>query len=228
MIAEATPGTYELTEENVGTRFALVAFRTFVDVNDPEDIAKAHAAQDGLTATGGGTGPFKAPEWNLESLEAARKAVNDLAAVTGFDARFAFGGPEDVRPVDFLVGAVAGWGGLPPTSAMYLIESVAANDGKIPHSVTAKDVPVDAFWSVTVYNADGYLEANALNRNSFNNVTAEPDDDGSVTLNFGGCDDGRINCIPITPGWNYTIRLYEPAPEIISGEWSFPDIVPVQ
>ena len=71
--SEATPGTYELTEENVGSRFAFVAFRTFADVTDPADIAAAHAAQDAIAITGGGDGPFEAPDWNLDQLDMARK-----------------------------------------------------------------------------------------------------------------------------------------------------------
>ena len=58
MFAEATPGTYELTEDLVGTRFAWVSIRTFVDVSNPDDIAKVHAAQDALEISGGGTGPI--------------------------------------------------------------------------------------------------------------------------------------------------------------------------
>jgi hypothetical protein len=98
----------------------------------------------------------------------------------------------------------------------------------MPHAVTAKDVSVGEFWSITVYNADGYLEANDLNRNSYNNVTAEKSDDGSITIHFGGCSDGRINCIPITPGWNYAIRMYEPHKEILDGSWTFPSIEPLK
>jgi hypothetical protein len=153
--------------------------------------------------------------------------LNDVAAV-GFDTKFAFGTKEETRPIDHLLGAAAGWGGLPSKAAYYEIESVDANDGSTPHSVSVKDVPVDAFWSITVYNSDGYFEANELGRNSYNNYTAEPNDDGSITINFGSCDDGRVNCIPITPGWNYTIRFYEPRPEILDGSWSFPEIQPIQ
>ena len=79
MFVESEPGTYELTEDNVGTRFAAVTIRTFVDVTDPEDIAEAHAAQDAIGLSGGGAGPFEAPEWNTDDLAIARKALNDFA-----------------------------------------------------------------------------------------------------------------------------------------------------
>lgn len=47
-------------------------------------------------------------------------------------------------------------------------------------------------------------------------------------MNFGACEDGRINCIPITPGWNYAVRLYQPRAEIRDGNWTFPSIEPVK
>lgn len=226
MFAESAPGTYQLTEEDVGTPFAFVAFRTFVDVTDPDDISAAHAAQDAIVISGGGSGPFEAPDWDLGSLETARQALSQVA-ILGFDARFAFGREDETRPIDHLVGTAAGWGGLPTVSASYIINSVVDNDGETPHAVTVQDVPVDAFWSVTVYNAEGRLEANDLGINSFNNVTAKADANGAITLHFGGCEDGRVNCIPIEPGWNYALRLYEPQEAILSGDWTFPTIEPV-
>jgi len=83
-------------------------------------------------------------------------------------------------------------------------------------------------WSITVYNADGFMEKNDLNVYSFNGVTAETNPDGSVTIRFGGCADGRVNCIPITKGWNYAARLYRPRQEILDGTWVFPVPVPIQ
>ncbi len=227
MFVESKPGSYELTEDSVGARFAYVSIRTFVDISDPDDLAKAHAAQDAIKLTGGGNGPFETPDWNEADLAVARKALNDLS-VLGFDSTYAFGRKEDVRPVDYLIGAAAGWGGLPRNAAFYVMGKVNENDGKKPHAVTVKDVPVDAFWSLTVYNADGYLEANDQDLNSYNNFSAQPNEDGSYTINFGGCDDGRVNCIPISPGWNYAIRMYEPRPEILDGSWTFPAIEPVK
>ncbi|MDP5215891.1 DUF1214 domain-containing protein [Ruegeria sp. 2205SS24-7] len=176
--------------------------------------------------SGGGTGPFEAPDWDLEDLALIRGAMNDIA-IFGFDASYAFGLPDQVRPIDHLVGTAAGWGGLPRDAAMYLQDSVDANDGETSHAVTVSDVPVDAFWSVTVYNADGFVEANDLNVNGFNDFTVNRNDDGTITLHFGGCEDGRLNCIPVKPGWNYGIRLYEPQETLLNGEWAFPQITPV-
>jgi len=225
MFVESEPGTYELTEDSVGTRFAAVTIRTFYNAGDPDDLAKAHTAQDSIVISGGGDGPFEAPDWNTDNLAVARKALNDLA-VLGFDTTYAFGRKEDVHSVDYLVGAAAGWGGMPRSAAFYLMDSVQNNDGATPYAVTVKDVPVDAFWSITVYNADGYLEANDFDVNSYNNFSARPNDDGSYTIRFGGCEDGRANCIPITPGWNYAIRMYQPRKEILDGSWIFPAIEP--
>ena len=227
MLVEDSPGTYELTEDSVGTRFALVTFRTFADPNDPEDLEAAHAVQDSITMTGGGEGPLETPDWDQDNLATARKALSDLA-VLGFDYSYAFGSPEDTRPIDHLVGAASGWGGLPRTAASYTMGSVKDNHGKTPYVLNVRDVPVDAFWSITVYNDEGYLEANDRDIYSYSDFTAEANPDGSYTLHFGGCDDERVNCIPITPGWNYATRMYGPREQILSGEWTFPAPEPVK
>ena len=89
-----------------------------------------------------------------------------------------------------------------------------------------RDVPVDGFWSISVYNADGYLEPNDRNAYSVNNLTATRNDDDSVTVHFGG-DDDRPNLLPITDGSSYTVRMYRPRPEILDGSWTFPSFEPV-
>jgi hypothetical protein len=48
------------------------------------------------------------------------------------------------------------------------------NDGQTVHKLTLKgEVPVDGFWSITVYGADGYLHKNDQDSYSINNVTAK-------------------------------------------------------
>jgi hypothetical protein len=44
-------------------------------------------------------------------------------------------------------------------------------------------------------------------------ITAKKDSDGGVTIQFGGCDGKIPNCLPITEGWNYTVRMYRPRAE---------------
>ena len=45
--------------------------------------------------------------------------------------------------------------GLPAESASYVNVVPEKNDGKTPDTLTVKDVPVDDFWSVTLYNDKG-------------------------------------------------------------------------
>jgi hypothetical protein len=81
--------------------------------------------------------------------------------------------------------------------------------------------------SVTVYNKDGYLQPNPRNVYSVNSLTAKRGADGIVTIQFGGCDDKVENCVPITDGWNYTVRLFRPRREILNNTWKFANAQPV-
>ena len=47
--------------------------------------------------------------------------------------------------------------------------------------------------------------------------------DGSVNVQFGGCDGKIPNCLPIMDGWNYMVRLYRPRTEVLNGKWKFPE-----
>ena len=145
------------------------------------------------------------------------------------DTHRAFGRKEEVDPVRHLVGAATGWGGNPEKDAFYLISSPPQNDGKTTYRVhVPADVPVDGFWSISVYNKDGYFEKNPQDAYSVNNITAKKNADGSVDVQFGGCDGKSTNCLPITPGWNAAVRLYRPRAEILDGKWKFPQPQPVQ
>jgi len=224
--AKTKPGTYKLTQAEVGTRYAYLIVRTFIDADDAEDIKAANAIQDQLKIEGGGTGPLDIPDWNTEQVLIARGALNTLAKLGGTNEG-GFGSREETDPIAHLMWAAAGWGGLPPKHTSGDIGAVADNDGT-PHVLNVKDVPVNAFWSVIVYNADGFIPENSRGVYSYNNVTAKPNDDGSFTIYFGGCDDDSKNCLPISAGWNYVIRLYEPRAEILDGSWKFPAIKPVK
>jgi hypothetical protein len=76
-----------------------------------------------------------------------------------------------------------------------------------------------------VYNAKGFMEKNNQNAYSVNNVTAKRNSDGGGTVHFGG-DPASLNYLPITPGWNYVVRMYQPRKEIVDGSWKFPAAKP--
>ncbi|KMO78029.1 DUF1254 domain-containing protein [Mycolicibacterium chlorophenolicum] len=221
-----TAGRHTVDRQEIGTRYVMLAVRILVDPSDPEDLDAVHALQDALTVDQIAPGRFEVPEWDPDSQKQVRDALLTLFSTLP-DSKGMFGREGDVDPVRRLIGAAAAWGGNPERDALYLTVNPAANDGTTVHRLTVGDVPVDGFWSITVYNAEGYFTANPANAYSVNNITAVPDPDGTVTVQFGGCDGVATNCLPVTAGWNYLVRLYRPRPEVLDGTWTFPAAEPV-
>ncbi len=219
-------GSHTLTRDNVGTRYVAVAVRTLVDPEDPKDIAQVHALQDAIKVSQKAQGKFEAPNWDQASQKKVRDALLVLATTLP-DFRQAFGRKGQVDPVRHLIGSAAAWGGNPDKDATYLNITPAKNDGTTVYKLNVKNVPVEAFWSVSVYDAEGYYEKNPYNAYTINDLTAKKSADGSVAIQFGGCDGKLPNCLPVTKGWNYTVRLYRPRAEILNGKWTFPAPQPV-
>jgi hypothetical protein len=220
------PGRHTLTRQQIGTRYVLVGVRTLVDPNDASDVEKVHALQDAIKVDQpGGPGKFEIPKWDLASQKKVRDALIVLST-TLTDTSRSFGTRDQVDPIQRLISAAALWGGNPRKDAIYLTFTPAKNDGNTIYKLNVKDVPVDGFWSVNLYNAEGYFQKNDLNAYSLNNITSKKNADGSVTVQFGGCDGKIPNCLPITKGWNYTARLYRPRAEILNGTWKFPEPQP--
>lgn len=219
------PGAHTFMREKIGTRYVLMAVRILVDPADPADLKKAHALQDAIKVSQKSPGKFEVPNWDPVSQKKVRDALLALAETLP-DTNRMFGAKGQVDPVRRVIGAASAWGGNPEKEATYLNVVPAKNDGTTIHKVTVKNVPVDGFWSISVYNAKGYYEPNALNAYTINSVTGRKGPDGSTTVQLGGCDGKIPNCIPITPGWNYMVRLYRPRAEILSGKWKFPEAQP--
>jgi hypothetical protein len=221
------PGTLTLSKDKVGTRYVATAIRTLVDPMDSADLKKVHALQDAIVVKQKNPGRFEVPNWEQASQKKVRDALLVLASTTNGFKR-AFGPKAEVDPVLHLLGTAAGWGGNPDKDATYLGITPSRNDGATLYRLGVKGVPVDAFWSVSVYNAQGYFEKNPFNAYTLNNITAKKNADGSVAIQFGGCDGKIPNCLPIMAGWNYTVRLYRPRKEILDGTWTFPQAQPIK
>jgi len=126
------------------------------------------------------------PNWDQLSLTKVRNALLVLDSTLP-DLREAFGGKAEVDEVRHLIGTASAWGGNPDKDAIYVNIRPGRNDGQTVYKLDVKEAP--AFWSVTVYNVRGYTEENPLNAYNLISITAHKGGDGSITVQFGGCDD---------------------------------------
>ena len=95
------------------------------------------------------------------------------------------------------MGGHDGLGLNPEKDAINLNVTPRTNDGKTIYKLNVKDVPVDGFWSISLYNAEGYFEPNSFNAHTLNNITARrattapsPSSSAAATAKF------RIACRP--------------------------------
>jgi hypothetical protein len=182
-----------LKKEEIGTRYVIVAVRILVDPNDPKDVEAVHALQDAIKVSQpGGPGTFKVPNWDASSQVKVREALLSLASTIP-DTKGMFGPKDKVDAVRHLIGSASAWGGNPEEDALYLNVTPAHNDGKTIYKLNVKDVPVEGFWSISVYDGKGYFVANPESAYSLNNLIAKPSDDGSFAIQFGGCDAAILN-----------------------------------
>ncbi|MEU1429637.1 DUF1254 domain-containing protein [Nocardia sp. NPDC005746] len=214
-------GTYTYDRDKIGTRYMIAAVRTFVDPNNPADVDAVHKLQDAIAIEQKSKGAFEIPQWDKPSQDKVRDALLTLATTLP-DTKNSFGPRGQVDEVRHLITSASAWGGNPEKDALYLNITPPDNSGNVDYTLRVKDVPVDGFWSVSVYNAEGYYQPNPLNAYSVNNVTAKKSADGSYDIQFGGCDGQIPNCLPTTPNWNYMVRLYRPHQNVLDGTWSFP------
>ncbi len=218
-------GTYELTMEEFDTPYVILTGRTLANPEDAKDIKEANALQKLMQVEAASSKPYTHPNYDMESYEATYKPLLELSQGLP-DARNTFGKISEVAETRHLLGTAFGWGGLPEYEAFYINRGELRQTGYF--QLTVKNVPVDGFWSISIYNKDGYFEENEFDSYSINNHTAKPNSDGSITVNFGTRPDGKANFLYVMDGWNYVVRLYQPREEILNGKWTFPDPQPVK
>jgi len=216
-------GQHELDIAEFDTPYVLAGARVLVDPADPGDVAEVSALQDQFAIDARSAEPFVPTDYDVASLDATRDALLQLARnVPGFTR--AFGTKSDVDPVQHLIASAAGWGGLPSDEAFYVNVDPGLPVGR--YELRVGEVPVDGFWSISLYNAEGYFP-NTGQPVSLNNITAARDGDGTITVHLGDWPEGTPNRLPVSDGWNYLVRLYRPRAEVLDGSWRFPSVAAV-
>jgi hypothetical protein len=218
------PGEYKLTKEKMGSRYVFVIARTLVDEENPNDVAEAHMAQDGLQVKQTTSGLLEVPNWDPVALGEMREALKMLGKYLPNRDKAYGAGIEEVDPIAHLISSADAWGGWQPEHAVYQSYVPRENNGNTTYTLTLKNVPAaeNAFWSISVYNKGGYFQKNEHNKYVINSLKAKPDDDGGVTIHFGG-DPSLPNFLPIMPGWNYLLRIYLPQETYFNGTWRAPE-----
>ena len=135
-------------------QFAPSSIRTI-----PKDVEQVHACRMRSRLSKASPGRFEVPNWDHASQKKVRDALVVLARRSP-TCDVQFGRRDQVDPVRHLIGTATAWGGNPDKDAIYLNVTPSKNDGKTIYKLTVKDVPVDGFWSISVYNAEGYFEPN--------------------------------------------------------------------
>jgi len=93
--------------------------------------------------------------------------------------------------------------------------------------------PVNAFWSITLYDSEGFQVGNALNRFAVSGwMPFKTAPDGSLDIYFQNESPGKdkeANWLPAPKGaFNLTMRLYSPQADALSGKWNPPPVHKVQ
>lgn len=223
-------GSYTITKEAAGTRYAIAVVRFLLDYENKEDVRQVHALQDAIKVNAQNPAAQQVPRfpnWDETSRKKVQAALLQLGTTIS-DSRGMFGANDkEVNPIKHLVGSAMLWGGNPEKDALYLPITPDRNDGTTLYRLTLPEIPVDGFWSITVYDSEGYFRPNPYNAYSLNSITAKKSPDGLIRIQFGGCDGANPNCLPIVEGWSYTVRMFRPRPEVLDGRWRFPTAQPM-
>jgi hypothetical protein len=132
--------------------------------------------------------------------------------------------------------AQVGLGANLPEDAIYPL-NLADDTGKpldgtskyVIHFAKGATPPVDAFWSITLYDPEGFQVANSINRFAVSSwMPFQMNSDGSLDLYFQNENPGKdkeANWLPAPKGpFNLTMRLYAPKSEALNGKWDPPPV----
>ncbi|MES2148408.1 MAG: DUF1254 domain-containing protein [Pseudomonadota bacterium] len=134
--------------------------------------------------------------------------------------------------------ALVGLGANPPQDAVYAFAGVDTaskplngNGRHTIHFEKGELPPARAFWSVTLYDAEGFPIENEKKRYAIGDLAGELkyDPDGSLTLYLQGSSPGaefESNWLPTPPGpFNLVLRVYHPKPAVLNRAWQMPGVV---
>ena len=198
-----------------------------------------------------GIGPGK--KFDIASLSAStQQAIKNIPqqVIAGINEEIQKGGElvNGWKPLSTNVGSYGtnyaeralisyvGLGANLPADAVYPSCSFDADGNKLNgankyvlHFDKGKTPPANAFWSLTMYDSEGYMVANPINRNAIGDRSnLKINTDGSIDIYFQHDSPGKdkeANWLPAPEGdFNILLRVYWPKEEILNGTWKAPPV----
>jgi len=213
-----TPGEHEVP---ASTNHIYAIVRVGIGSADAADIKEIHGLQDEIKVSANSAVPFEPVVYDKASYDKTHNGLLDKFNKSGIvDSEGAFGTEDNVDHDTYVMVTAAGWGGPPWEDNVYQISSYF--EGSECMSTTFKDPNNEGgFWSITVYDKNGFMFDEVANVNS---NRAKANEDGTYTVHFG-CE-GKVNNIPNksdTGSWHAEVRHYRPSQAVLNRE-----IVPME
>ncbi len=139
---------------------------------------------------------------------------------------------------DYMLRAVTAWYGLDanlPQDAVYPLtrtdsqgKPLTGADRYVIHFAPGHTPPVNAFWSLTMYDASGFLVPNPINRYEVGHTvkpTLNPDGSMDIYIQHDAPAGKQSNCLPAPSGqFSLMLRMYWPKPSVLDGTWTPPPV----
>ena len=160
------------TRDKIGTRYALAAIRILVDPEIQRIWSRSTPCRMRSRSARRAPADSKCPTGTRQARRkcamrwlcwAEPSPIGDTQPARR----------NEVDPVRHLIVPRRAGASIPTRMPSISTSRQAKNDGKTIYKLNVKDVPVDGFWSVSVYNAEGYFVPNKLNGYTLNNITAK-------------------------------------------------------
>ncbi|MFV0447449.1 MAG: DUF1254 domain-containing protein [Vibrio sp.] len=203
----STPGTHKIESQ---TDFAMIVARVQIDPNDPDDLQRVKDIQNKIVVKTNSNRTHVMPNYDMKQLVAVRNALTEEGSKLGNQKNMQ-GAHGQVDPRMHMYGTAIGWGMLPDAEAQYFSYY---SKGKVmdPQNCSqatyqAPEVTGKGFYSLTVYNNDGYI---AFDRAVLNKNNIKYNSDGSFTVSYGNCPKDAPNAMPVAEGWDVMMRIYKP------------------
>ncbi|WP_250462253.1 DUF1254 domain-containing protein [Microbulbifer litoralis] len=221
-LVEYEPGTYKIPDT---TRYVMVAARVELkDASDNNEIRMLHRLQDQFSIKTSSAAPFPAKNWDQASLDNLRLQYESTFSSLGMYPDEWQGAPGEPNEETRHLAAAGAWGLLPNRDAVYInYRADLPADGCYTADYT---IPENhAFWSITVYGKDGYMQSDNV---ILNRANTEMHEDDTFTAYFGSenaCGPVK-NRLDITEGWNFLMRVYRPGERVLKGQYTLPEVEP--